>query len=85
MLRHAQATHVTLTLTLTAQDDHDIARGLLLTILDDGRGFDGQRMEGLGLITMRERAQHIGGTLDIESVPGAGACLRVRLPLHAPG
>ena len=78
VLRHADATQVTL--TLAAQD----GQGLLLTILDDGRGFDGQRVEGLGLITMRERAQHIGGTLDIESVPGDGTCLRVRLPLHAP-
>lgn len=78
VLRHADATQVTL--TLAPQGDH----GLLLTILDDGRGFDGERMEGLGLITMRERAQHIGGQLDVESVPGDGTCLRVRLPLKGP-
>jgi PAS domain S-box-containing protein len=54
------------------------AKGLLrLTVVDDGKGFDakktfrrGSAPKGLGLISMRERAEEIGGTLRITSRPG---------------
>jgi signal transduction histidine kinase len=35
----------------------------------------------LGMVTMRERAELIGGTLQIDSAEGQGTCLRVLLPL----
>jgi signal transduction histidine kinase/ligand-binding sensor domain-containing protein len=52
-------------------------RQVALTISDDGCGFDAQACppqdrEHFGLVTMRERAEHVGGGLRIESVPGAG-------------
>jgi PAS domain S-box-containing protein len=55
-----------------------------LIVEDDGVGFepglavDGEK--GMGLLSMRERAQQIGGTLEIESTPGAGTTLYVKAP-----
>jgi PAS domain S-box-containing protein len=58
---------------------------LVLRVSDDGRGFDsGAEFPGhLGLRSMRERATAAGGTLEIESAPGAGTRLRARIPLAA--
>ena len=73
--RHARARHVDVTLTA-----HDVA--LELTVRDDGVGFNvKQERTGLGLIGMSERAELVGGRLDVESAPGAGTTLRARFPL----
>lgn len=56
------------------------AKGLLrLTVADDGKGFDTKKTfrQGLGLISMRERAEEIGGTLRITSRPGR-TCVEVQ-------
>jgi len=53
-------------------------------IEDDGSGFDTRQTgEGphFGIIGMRERADLIGGSLDIESVPGKGTTVRLEVPL----
>jgi PAS domain S-box-containing protein len=52
---------------------------LSLTIRDDGRGFDtdGALGRGLGLVSMHERLDAIGGLLEIRSIPGAGTELNV--------
>jgi signal transduction histidine kinase/DNA-binding response OmpR family regulator len=65
---------------------------LTLHIRDDGQGFDpaarptavtsGQN-RGLGLISMRERAESVGGTVRIISAPGQGAHVMATLPLEA--
>ena len=62
-----------------------------LIVEDDGRGFDAQgAMEApassgrLGLLGMQERARLAGGSLAIESAPGGGATVFVRLPLAPP-
>jgi signal transduction histidine kinase len=57
---------------------------LVLEIADDGQGFDTEAARdrgGLGLTSMRERARAMGGTLAIESAPGQGTVVRVRVPL----
>ena len=59
---------------------------LSVTISDNGVGFTpGSMARGefprLGLTTLRERATSIGGTLDIESSPGAGTTVRFKMPL----
>jgi PAS domain S-box-containing protein len=57
---------------------------LRLRIEDPGSGFDlenARRQEGLGLVSMEERVHALGGTLRIETRPGAGTRLEVRLPL----
>lgn len=53
-----------------------------LEIRDDGRGFDPQRIAAghYGLLGLRERAQQLGGDLDIRSVPGKGTRLQMSLP-----
>jgi signal transduction histidine kinase len=59
---------------------------LLVTVEDDGVGFDMARTDhggtapGLGLISIRERASQFGGTLRLESAPGNGTRLTVELP-----
>ncbi|HSI12837.1 MAG TPA: PAS domain S-box protein, partial [Chthoniobacter sp.] len=57
---------------------------LRLIITDDGAGFDPQvaRTKGsLGLISMGERARFVGGYLNVESHPGAGTRIEVRVPI----
>src|SRR5712664_348157 len=62
---------------------------LACSIRDDGGGFDSSQTpaspcrKGLGLIAMQERVSAIGGTLRIESRPGQGTELSIRLPLEA--
>ena len=55
-----------------------------ISVLDDGRGFDpaqaGQEGQRFGLQIMRERAESVGGTLEVFSRPGAGTRLVVTLP-----
>jgi signal transduction histidine kinase len=53
---------------------------LLLSIHDDGKGFDPQRERGMGLIGMKERIGALGGTFSVESAAGKGTLLRVELP-----
>jgi len=60
----------------------------VLDIRDDGVGFDPKRSGdsgGLGLASIRERAVRIGGTLKLESKPGKGTHICIRLPGTPPG
>jgi signal transduction histidine kinase len=52
---------------------------------DDGVGFDPEAASQgrLGLVGMRERAGLVGGELDIESKPGWGTTVLVRIPIPA--
>jgi len=58
-------------------------RRLVLAIVDDGAGFDAARPRtaGLGLTTMRERVEMMGGELRVRSVAGRGTTIHVALPL----
>ncbi len=60
-------------------------RGLVLTIADDGKGFDVDTAwgTGLGLASMNERLQLIGGVLTIHSTPGGGTTLEASVPSAA--
>ena len=55
-----------------------------LVVIDDGQGFDpldrSVSSRRLGLVSMRERAADLGGSLAIESSPGAGTTVRARVP-----
>ncbi|MFJ5233695.1 GAF domain-containing sensor histidine kinase [Kitasatospora sp. NPDC088391] len=77
-LRHSRAAHVTVTLAGTP------GRGALLTVADDGRGFDPEsvRRAGrhLGLVSMRDRAAAVGGRLALESAPGRGTLIELEVP-----
>lgn len=55
--------------------------GLVLEVDDDGRGFDVDLTSwGMGLTNLRERVESLGGTLEIESVPGEGTTVRATFP-----
>jgi signal transduction histidine kinase len=59
------------------------ANELTLTIIDDGVGFDVKSAwgKGLGLVSIGERVEAIGGTFEILSKPGSGTRVEVRVPL----
>jgi PAS domain S-box-containing protein len=75
-VRHARANNVTIKMVCEA------GRILKLEVSDDGVGFEtgGEFPGHLGLHSMRERAQRLGGTLTLESSPGAGTAVRVLIP-----
>ena len=82
-VRHANAGRVTAWLC------DDGSGGLLLRVVDDGKGFDPGdigayvRDGRFGLVGMRQRAEMLGGTWLVRSEPGGGTTITVRLPLPA--
>jgi signal transduction histidine kinase len=56
-------------------------RKIVITVEDDGKGFDSNRVRGLGLVGMEERVNHLGGMFQVHSVPGYGTKVAVELPL----
>ena len=78
LVKHSHAKHASLRLRV----DRD---ALTMEVADDGEGFDpSQSYPGhFGLPSMRERAQSGGGELQIESRPGEGTTVRVRVPIRA--
>lgn len=72
--RHAQAHNVTVEVLQQPSQ-------ILLSVVDDGRGFDARRVRGLGLVGMEERVHHLGGALRVKSQPGSGTTIAVVLPL----
>jgi signal transduction histidine kinase len=76
-LRHAGADHLWVTL------GHADGK-LVLEVRDDGGGFQpdspGLRSRRLGLTSMEERAQRLGGRLEIRSQPGSGTTVRLEAP-----
>jgi signal transduction histidine kinase len=71
--RHAHARHCSVRLALC--DD------LCLEISDDGRGIPAHVRAGVGMASMRERAEELGGKCVLEKQPGQGTRVLVRLPL----
>jgi signal transduction histidine kinase len=76
IVRHAAARSCHVRLTLD-----DSARALQLEIGDDGRGLPLVPRRGVGLASMRERAEELGGTCEVTSRPEGGTCVRARLPV----
>jgi signal transduction histidine kinase/sensor domain CHASE-containing protein len=74
--KHAAAKHVKIQLF---QSDHQV----ILEIRDDGQGFDlKDTFPGhLGLRSMRERIEQVGGSFKIESHPGEGTCIKAVVPV----
>ncbi|MGE5602699.1 MAG: ATP-binding protein, partial [Nitrososphaerales archaeon] len=76
MARYAEARHARITL-------HRDAGQVLVSVEDDGRGFDVEETigrGGLGLLGMRERAEMLGGAFTIDARPGQGTRLRAEAP-----
>jgi signal transduction histidine kinase len=83
VLKHSRARNVSLVLERLPNE-------VLAVIEDDGCGFDVETHTAtspadarLGILGMRERIEFAGGSLTIESSPGAGTTLAVRVPLRA--
>jgi PAS domain S-box-containing protein len=75
-LRHAQASEIVV--TLTCGEDF-----IELVVEDDGEGFNHDlESQGMGLQGMQERADSLGGALTINSPPGEGTRVGVRVPLN---
>ena len=72
--RHAQARSVKVVVEQELQK-------IVLSVEDDGRGFDASRVRGLGLVGMAERVTHLGGSFAVRSQPGGGTKVAVELPL----
>jgi signal transduction histidine kinase len=75
VLKHAHAGRATVRLDVGADR-------AALEVVDDGVGFEPALRggDGYGLPGMRERAERLGGTLRVESAPGAGTRVRVEVP-----
>ena len=74
-MRHSKATEVSVCLARAMG-------GLVLKVSDNGQGLPEHIIEGGGLTGMRERAMLIGADLTIESAPGAGVEVTLRLGLN---
>lgn len=88
VVKHAQAATAKLAFAVVPTDTGTAAR---LEIADDGIGFDtfenplgGDEMGGYGLLSMAERAEIVGGRLNIRSRPGAGTTVTATIPLPSP-
>jgi signal transduction histidine kinase len=79
--KHARASHAAV----------DIARdadALVLRVSDDGRGFsltEPRKPESLGLMGLRERVRLLKGNMEIDSAPGRGTRISVRIPVSTKG
>jgi signal transduction histidine kinase len=79
VVHHSKAEYVHISLQFDAEF-------LMLSIEDDGIGFDGGPQDGkphFGLLGIRERIASLQGIVDIESVVGSGTCITVRVPIAA--
>jgi signal transduction histidine kinase len=75
-LRHSHADEVRV--LVTRDQSH-----LQIEVSDEGSGFEGTEVgRGLGLASMRARAESHGGSAQVESEPGKGTRVRVRLPIE---
>jgi signal transduction histidine kinase len=73
--RHAAAKNARVELKQTSD-------AIRVKITDDGRGFDPRRTRGMGLLGMEERVKRLGGTIQVDSQPGAGTTVHAELPLN---
>ena len=84
VVKHARATNASLTFSVGEESTR-------LEIVDNGIGFDtfehplgADEMGGYGLLSMAERAEIVGGRLNIRSRPGSGTAVTATIPLPSP-
>jgi signal transduction histidine kinase len=77
VVRHARASHCSIRIRL----DED-AGALSVEVEDDGRGIRDDDGTGVGMISMRERTEELGGWCTVESVVGGGTLIRALLPFQ---
>jgi two-component system sensor histidine kinase UhpB len=75
VLKHSKATETEIRIAVTNQL-------LVLTIADNGIGFDHKRrVKGIGLMNITSRAEVHNGTVEIISSPGNGCTLKISIPI----
>jgi PAS domain S-box-containing protein len=81
-VKHARATRIQICLRVLEDDQR-----LVLEIVDDGVGFDPSlpRPGHLGLNTMAQRVDRLGGLLEVDTAPGAGTTIRATVPVEPGG
>ena len=81
VIKHANASHARIRLFRTAATPPSVR----LEISDDGTGFDSARSRPghLGLTTMQQRVEGLGGSLEVRSTPGSGTRVQALVPLPA--
>jgi signal transduction histidine kinase len=78
VIRHAQAKHCSVRFSLSQNGS---SNNLQIEIIDDGAGLPHDLRAGVGLRSMRERAEEVGGSGSVESVEGRGTTICAQLPL----
>ena len=76
VVRHARADNCTVRLSISASEDE-----LELEVVDDGVGLPEDPRAGVGMSSMAERAEELGGRIAVEPVPTGGTRVAARLPL----
>jgi signal transduction histidine kinase len=78
-LRHAGASRIDVSLQPASTDGS--GAGVRLMVEDDGKGFDPEAAgRGLGLVSMRERADSVGGRLTVSTQVGHGTVIELEVP-----
>jgi signal transduction histidine kinase len=80
VVRHARASHCSIRIRLDEE-----AGTLIVEVEDDGRGIRDEDSAGVGMISMRERTEELGGWCTVESVVGGGTLVRALLPFQTKG
>jgi two-component system, NarL family, sensor kinase len=90
VIKHAQARRCVVSIAIGPKGEESLpdvysqgshAATLQVQIRDDGIGLPAQRKAGVGMSSMRERAEELGGTVAVEALPCGGTSVRAHLPL----
>jgi signal transduction histidine kinase len=74
-LRHSAASRIVLS-TYVEEGD------LVVSVVDNGIGLPARPRAGVGMVSMRDRAAEVGGSLDLTATPGGGTTVTARLPME---
>jgi signal transduction histidine kinase len=78
VVRHARASHCSIRIRLDEE-----AHALSVEVEDDGRGIRDDDRAGVGMISMRERTEELGGRCTVRPLVGGGTLVEAILPFHA--
>ena len=77
MVRHARASHCSIRIRLDEE-----AGALSVEVEDDGRGIRDDDRAGVGMSSMRERTEELGGWCTVKPLAGGGTLVRALLPFQ---
>jgi two-component system, NarL family, sensor kinase len=77
VVRHARASHCSISIRLDQE-----AGALTVEVEDDGRGIRDDDSAGVGMLSMRERTEELGGWCTVQPLLGGGTLVRALLPFR---